>query len=873
MVMGNQIVTTEVDALIKLVKDKKEISMEDAAKQLGMPIATIESWATFLEEEKIMSIEYKFTKPFLVAKKIKKGEVKKAEEKISELPSSKEEKRRAVVKELEEELPDVLKGKGKPAAKIVEAPEKVEKKEEVKVKKKEEIKEEKKEIKPEIEEEKKEEVKLEVKEEMKEEKPKEEFKGTVDELITQASNLVSQSKFDSAMGLYRQIQDQFQKLPEEFKQKELTTVQKLAELNTAISQGISRHSKEEIETKIKKLKELRKAVKRSMWKKDLKQANKDFNEMKSVYDSLPEGYLKQKTSIQEDMLKLHDELVATQTTLSLNDIKAKENQMQELIDKGYEFTSTQRFDEAAKIYQQAKDIHKTLPPGFLEKKTIIRDALLKLHEEIVKSRTQSSVLTANTRLQEVSNLLNQVEYNIRDKNYDEAERLFKQLKAISETMPKGFLEKQSNMQRRILLTEELLLKSITNQSDYDFKLRTRKIKKLAKVARKYMEKNNYDLANAIYMEMITLYNSLPRGFQQDKLEVNKTVSDIYEKIIQSSDYLFLQQMDEKIKQIYNDILKLLVEYHLHVENSEFSAVEDTFSRINKAFENFPISFIKKKLRLVGEVNKLGDELKLYKNTEELLKAKTYQKQRRLLSEIYGLHKKLADKTPEHKNLFDYVKEKSYPICLELIEKGKEIKFTPEMLKKAVEESKLRKKLEKDKEKMEEEQEKQLIRVEGEVEKERKEIDKALEEEREKTEEREQKIKERKEEMLTEKERIKDLTEAKEKVDKHALQMEEEKKKSLLLQERMKQKEEAERLLREAGEIESEIKPRRAFIPKYEYEEPVIITKPGRGVPVFERAVPRKEKFKELMELEKAIEEKKEELKRIKERYKIIKIHR
>ncbi|MEK6835547.1 MAG: hypothetical protein AABX55_00815 [Nanoarchaeota archaeon] len=64
-------ITTAVDSLVELVNNKQRISLEDAAKELGIPANIINEWATFLEEENILTIEYKFTKPFLVAKSAK----------------------------------------------------------------------------------------------------------------------------------------------------------------------------------------------------------------------------------------------------------------------------------------------------------------------------------------------------------------------------------------------------------------------------------------------------------------------------------------------------------------------------------------------------------------------------------------------------------------------------------------------------------------------------------------------------------------------------------------------------------------------------------------------------------------------------------
>lgn len=80
--MGDVVVTTDVDRLISLVELKKEISIDDAAKQLGVSSKTIESLGDLLEEEGIVHIKYKFTTPYLIheAPKTKESLPQKEEE-------------------------------------------------------------------------------------------------------------------------------------------------------------------------------------------------------------------------------------------------------------------------------------------------------------------------------------------------------------------------------------------------------------------------------------------------------------------------------------------------------------------------------------------------------------------------------------------------------------------------------------------------------------------------------------------------------------------------------------------------------------------------------------------------------------------------
>ncbi|MEW5996630.1 MAG: hypothetical protein AB1657_03480 [Candidatus Micrarchaeota archaeon] len=66
MELDELLISTGVDALIKLIEQRKRIELNMAAKLLGLPPATIEDWAHVLEEEKIIRIEYRLGEVNLV---------------------------------------------------------------------------------------------------------------------------------------------------------------------------------------------------------------------------------------------------------------------------------------------------------------------------------------------------------------------------------------------------------------------------------------------------------------------------------------------------------------------------------------------------------------------------------------------------------------------------------------------------------------------------------------------------------------------------------------------------------------------------------------------------------------------------------------
>ena len=66
MALDDLLISTGVDQLIRLVKERGKVEIGAAAKELKQPLRTIEDWAHVLEEEGLVRIEYKLTKIYLV---------------------------------------------------------------------------------------------------------------------------------------------------------------------------------------------------------------------------------------------------------------------------------------------------------------------------------------------------------------------------------------------------------------------------------------------------------------------------------------------------------------------------------------------------------------------------------------------------------------------------------------------------------------------------------------------------------------------------------------------------------------------------------------------------------------------------------------
>ena len=63
--MTSAAIETGVDDLIRFLKTKGKIGLKEAAQAINVSEQTLQLWVDFLVEERILGMEYKFTKPFI----------------------------------------------------------------------------------------------------------------------------------------------------------------------------------------------------------------------------------------------------------------------------------------------------------------------------------------------------------------------------------------------------------------------------------------------------------------------------------------------------------------------------------------------------------------------------------------------------------------------------------------------------------------------------------------------------------------------------------------------------------------------------------------------------------------------------------------
>lgn len=82
--MNEELIHTDVDLLMDILKNKKKIELKEVAKQLRVPEDAVQRWVDFLVEENILSVEYDFTKPIISLVEQEKRKKKDARDKLTD---------------------------------------------------------------------------------------------------------------------------------------------------------------------------------------------------------------------------------------------------------------------------------------------------------------------------------------------------------------------------------------------------------------------------------------------------------------------------------------------------------------------------------------------------------------------------------------------------------------------------------------------------------------------------------------------------------------------------------------------------------------------------------------------------------------------
>jgi len=447
---GVNIVRTRADELVKLVKQKGEISFEEAAKTLNVSSPTVESWANFLEEEKILSIKYNFTTPLLTVfqEKIRKGP--KERKTVKEITEEKEVENIKPVKK--EGLSDIQ-------MMLAEAYSYLKKKDfekaneiYTKIKAKydglpTEFLEKKNELNTDLIRLSKD-LGLNLSKASRNEMEKK--SNNIQKLLNILNQKIKKKEILNAIKVYGQIKSAYDGLPDGFLEQKLILQNKIIDLYEVLITIREEQDMGDISVKRSEIINLVEEMNQAINEKNIPLAMKLYKKIRVIYNSLPAGFLQEKAELQSKILGMYEILLSNYKKITVEDMENKTVKIKELSKVMNNYLIRGDIISARKTYTQVKNIFYTLPEGFLKQKTELQRILLSLYEKLASRLDKNSLDDFNAKYEEIDKLLEDSFNYVKNKRFDLANEIYKQIMQVYNFMPSGFLQRKTALRTRIL---------------------------------------------------------------------------------------------------------------------------------------------------------------------------------------------------------------------------------------------------------------------------------------------------------------------------------------------------------------------------------------------------------------------------------------
>lgn len=458
--------TTGVDALIEAVNERRALSFDEAASIVKVPVRTIEAWASFLEEEGLLRVEYRLTKPFLVATSAAKAAA-----------PLRGVQPRVTVRQLERpqriqrERP-VL-GQGDMAA---EAP-----------------------------------------------------SAEVDSLLDEARDALAAGDSQRAKEIYTQLQERYKQFPKRIKGEREAMISTLAQLNAALLEEsgtdkeseaaakIVRESLVQVQQLCKKgardaaLEEFMKAhtafesvkatelrlsltplmsrAQQALLETERVAASKDWTaqlaRVQALLDQLDKAIAKQdtaaafvlyeqieeakkaipslvserKTDIERRVLPIYERLLSLHLSLAKRELEQKLDMLGAIERKIDEAIAAGKANEASRLYEQARRAYLSIPDEFFERKIEEQKTLLSYSSRIADLELRTTAADVRSRLGQIDGQIQQALIALGKGDVLKAQALYNDIVGHFSGLPGGFGEDKLAVQKRIVSLYEQLLRA------------------------------------------------------------------------------------------------------------------------------------------------------------------------------------------------------------------------------------------------------------------------------------------------------------------------------------------------------------------------------------------------------------------------------
>ncbi|PIN86355.1 hypothetical protein COV19_05155 [Candidatus Woesearchaeota archaeon CG10_big_fil_rev_8_21_14_0_10_44_13] len=345
-------------------------------------------------------------------------------------------------------------------------------------------------------------------------------------------------------------------------------------------------------------------------KGDFEGARQVYLRIKEVKEELPRRFSKQDEKVSESLINLNEKIAdGFDRTLS-TEFNEKFNRINSLLNEAYSYiqdnkiSSMQSLSKVEDVYQHIKQLHMSFPEGYVEKRVMIEDQMLKLYKIIITNKKNLLYGDFTRKSDEIIRMMGVVADDIRNNNYQKASKLFSNVTKLYKELPKGFLKEKTDLQSQILdIYQKLVLgRETTAHTEFDDK--SGQIRVLFSQAYELVKRDDMKGATGLYNQIAEIYSKLPAGYFSSKSEIEVEMMEFYHILSLKKDKNLLEETKAKVNQI--DLL--LQSARNYITHKETDFAKEVYGEIIDVYNSLPEGFFDEKVKVQNKIIRIYKDL-------------------------------------------------------------------------------------------------------------------------------------------------------------------------------------------------------------------------------------------------------------------------
>ncbi len=229
----------------------------------------------------------------------------------------------------------------------------------------------------------------------------------IDGLIREVGKHLEAGEADDAFKAYKRLSKTYSELPNGFLKEKLELQGRIMLLYSQLSQRLEKRAESELSAETNQILGLLGTMKKQMDSGRFEEAESTYLEINRIFERMPKGFVQQKTSLQEKIVSLYEQLLenmdATKSQAFRNSVEA----LNKLIKACQDSVKSGNYAEANALYKTLKDAYAKLPPLDIFLRQRIRNSILSLYRSIMlgeQQPAQSMAAQASERSEDMSEI-------------------------------------------------------------------------------------------------------------------------------------------------------------------------------------------------------------------------------------------------------------------------------------------------------------------------------------------------------------------------------------------------------------------------------------------------------------------------------------